>query len=192
MVFLASTKEELRSVLNWLMEALAEIKLELKDNYQIFPVDARGIDFVGYVFFHNHIKIRKSIKLKIERLINKYLNNKITFDKFKKSISAYYGWLQYCNSKHYLEKICKQINLNLVAWLGEKSLISNFYNKSVRVIIIDKRFRYYKINVVYRNKSYTFKSTAKFWENYLYYKNFNIIIYGKRNTSNRKSFERSY
>ena len=38
------------------------MKLQIKDNYQIFPVEFRGIDFVGYVFRHNYTRIRKGIK----------------------------------------------------------------------------------------------------------------------------------
>ena len=182
MVFLASTKEELRRVLEWLKEALAEIKLELKANYQIFPVESRGIDFVGFVFFHNYIKLRKSIKHRIRKLINRYKSGEIQIDSFKRSISAYYGWLQYCNSKHYLQKIYDQTGINLIAWLGEKSIISKFYNKNIRVVVIDKRPKYYKVNIIYHSKPYSFRSAARFWEKYVNHKNFDILIkHGKTN-----------
>lgn len=177
MVFLASTKKELVSILNWLMEALAELRLELKSNYQIFPVNVRGIDFVGYVFFHTHVLLRKTIKEKIRLLIKKYVDGRISFDKFKHSISAYYGWLQFCNSKHYLETVYKLVKFKLISWLGKKSIVSNFYKKFVKVVIVDKRQKYYKINLIYRNKPYSFKTTSKIWDNYLNCKNFNIILY---------------
>lgn len=41
--------------------------MKVKDNYQIYPVDSRGINFVGYVFYHTHTLIRKSIKYKITK-----------------------------------------------------------------------------------------------------------------------------
>lgn len=63
MVILASNKEKLHSLLGDVKSYLHNnLHLDLKDNYQIFPVDNRGIDFVGYVFFHTHILMRKSIK----------------------------------------------------------------------------------------------------------------------------------
>ena len=63
MVILASNKEKLHSLLGEIKLYLHNnLRLDLKDNYQIFPVDNRGIDFVGYVFFHTHIRMRKSIK----------------------------------------------------------------------------------------------------------------------------------
>ena len=38
------------------------LELGVKGNYQIFPVESRGIDFVGYVFRHDYIRVRKGIK----------------------------------------------------------------------------------------------------------------------------------
>lgn len=65
---------------NYLRNVLVSIKLylkqvlnlELKPNYQIFPVESRGIDFVGYKFYHTHVLLRKSIKMRMFRLINLY------------------------------------------------------------------------------------------------------------------------
>lgn len=34
----------------------------LKRDLRKYPVDSRGINFVGYVFYHTHTLIRKSIK----------------------------------------------------------------------------------------------------------------------------------
>ncbi len=51
-VFLAPDKESLHQLLADIREYFTvNLKLEIKSNYQIFPVAARGIDFVGYVFF---------------------------------------------------------------------------------------------------------------------------------------------
>ena len=71
-----------------------ELKLEIKSNYQVFPVDVRGIDWVGYVHHRNYTKIRKSIK---KRYIKN--NNKIT----------HYSWLKHCNSKNLRNKY--EVNL---------------------------------------------------------------------------------
>lgn len=40
------------------------LRLEVKSNWQVFPVSSRGIDFVGYVFYHTHTRMRKRIKKK--------------------------------------------------------------------------------------------------------------------------------
>lgn len=41
--------------------------LELKSNWQIFPVDSRGIDFVGLRFFHTHTILRRRNFKKLRR-----------------------------------------------------------------------------------------------------------------------------
>lgn len=66
------------------------LNLELKSNYQIFPVESRGIDFVGYKSYHNYILIRKRIKKNFIQMIK--------FNKNQKSIVSYNGWLNHSNS----------------------------------------------------------------------------------------------
>jgi len=90
---------------SYLHQLLAEIRLYLsrnlnlivKDNYQVFPVRSRGIDFVGYVFFHTHTRLRKGIKKRFARML---ASNKNT-----QSIASYYGWAKHCDSKHLLKKL---------------------------------------------------------------------------------------
>lgn len=91
MVFLHDNKEDLHKALKLLKEELKELKLELKPNYQIFEVDSRGLDFVGYVFYHNNIKLRKNIKKRINKKIKQYQLNKINEEQITKSIKSYYG-----------------------------------------------------------------------------------------------------
>jgi len=51
-VILSSSKSYLHALLADIKHYLAtELKLTVKQNYQVFPVYARGIDFVGYVFY---------------------------------------------------------------------------------------------------------------------------------------------
>jgi len=73
-----------------------ELKLEIKSNYQIFPVNKRGIDFVGYKSYHTHILLRKSIKQKFIKMIK--------YNKNKKSIASYNGWISHCNGKNLWNK----------------------------------------------------------------------------------------
>lgn len=56
----------------------------------MFPIKNRGIDFIGYKIYHTHILLRKSIKLNFIRMIK--------YNKNKKSINSYLGWLKWCNS----------------------------------------------------------------------------------------------
>jgi RNA-directed DNA polymerase len=98
MVIFSSNKEELHTLLSEIVFYLREnLKLEIKKNYQIYPVDSRGVDFIGYVCRHSHVLLRKSIK---KAMIKKIKNIK--------SMSSYYGWCKHCNSKNLLKKL--QIN----------------------------------------------------------------------------------
>lgn len=61
-VILSDNKEELRFWFFQIKEYLCSLNLEIKSNYQIFPVEKRGIDWVGFKHYHTHTLIRKSIK----------------------------------------------------------------------------------------------------------------------------------
>lgn len=101
LVILADSKPYLHQLLSDIRIYLQDnLKLELKQNYQIFPVDARGIDFVGYVFRHTHIRLRKTIKKNFARMIAKNKN--------QQSIASYNGWISHCNGKHLKKKLLNE------------------------------------------------------------------------------------
>lgn len=60
-----------------------KLNLELKGNYKVFPVKL-GIDYLGYVTYPNHVKLRKTIK---KNYIKAVKRNRI------KSLPSYNGWL---------------------------------------------------------------------------------------------------
>lgn len=83
-IILSDDKEELWGYFHSIREYLEDnLKLTIKDNYQVFPIDVRGIDWCGYKHYSTHVLIRKSIK-------KKYIKNNI-----KKN---HHGWLKHCNS----------------------------------------------------------------------------------------------
>lgn len=97
-VILHGDKQHLHYLLSEIRKYLdVNLKLQVKENYQIFPVEKRGIDFVGYVFYHTHTKLRKRIKQNFARMIYKHKNSQ--------SIASYKGWLKHCNGKNLLKKL---------------------------------------------------------------------------------------
>jgi RNA-directed DNA polymerase len=97
MVILAATKDELHKLLAEMHEYLAtELKLTIKGNYQVFPVDARGIDFLGYVIFRHYIRMRKKIKQNFARAVYRGRS---------RSIQPYMGWAKWCNSGNLIRKL---------------------------------------------------------------------------------------
>jgi len=105
LVLLSDNKDTLFTWLENIKEYLHnELNLSLKDNYQVFPVAARGIDFLGYRFFRGYTLVRKSIVKQMKHRLSK-----------EKSMSSYYGWFihadsfrllkKYFSDKQYLQKL---------------------------------------------------------------------------------------
>lgn len=137
------------------------IGLKVKDNYQIYPVDSRGINFVGYVFYHTHTLIRKSIKYKIIRLVNSYLNREIDKKEFKVRMCAYYGWLKHANAKNLLYKIQSLTGVRYSNWNGKRTNIAKYYGKYVRIIQVINYAKYFRINFIRNGKAYYADSRDK-------------------------------
>lgn len=98
LVILATDKNYLHNLLQEIKQYLNDnLKLTVKGNHQVFPVASRGIDFVGYVFYHTHTRLRKGIKQNFARMLAKNKN--------AASIASYKGWTKHCNSKHLIKKL---------------------------------------------------------------------------------------
>lgn len=105
-VILHPDKDYLRYCLQEIEKYLADnLKLKVKRNWQIFPVEARGIDFIGYVFYHDHTLLRKDIKKKfIHKLSYKSKNKRLT------SLAAYWGWCKYGNCHNLWYRFTRSYN----------------------------------------------------------------------------------
>ncbi|HEY5508428.1 MAG TPA: reverse transcriptase/maturase family protein [Paludibacter sp.] len=107
-VILAPDKPYLHGLLIDINDYMVDkLNLKVKGNYQVFPVDVRGIDFVGYVFRHTHILMRKSIKVRFCRKAAKLNKKDLDAKQYKMQISPWIGWAKHCNSIHLQKKILK-------------------------------------------------------------------------------------
>ena len=108
-VILAPTKEELHVLLLEIRAYFKTLQLKVKRNYQVFPVDSRGIDFLGCVFYHTHTRLRKSIKQKLCRRVAKLNKRKKqpTKAQYKQQICSWWGWCKYCDSINLMNKLSK-------------------------------------------------------------------------------------
>lgn len=96
-VILSSDKK----YLHWLLAEIREywqreLKLTIKENYQVFLVSSRGIDFVGYKNFHHYTLARKRIKKGFIRMMAHNRN--------QASIASYCGWFKHGNCIHLQKK----------------------------------------------------------------------------------------
>lgn len=104
LVLLSGSKERMHQrfeeIKNYLHDKL---KLTVKENYQVFLVadhpkaNGRGIDFVGYVFYRSHIRLRKSIKQSFARKVSKGIK--------PASVASYMGWAKHANCKHLIKTL---------------------------------------------------------------------------------------
>jgi RNA-directed DNA polymerase len=97
-VILSGDKAQLHALLQRIRAYLLNnLNLEVKANYQVFPVAARGIDFVGYRFYHTHTRIRKTIKQNFARMAVKRND--------EKSFASYMGWMAHAKTRHLVKKV---------------------------------------------------------------------------------------
>lgn len=101
-VILSSSKEELREIFGK-VRAYAEerLRLTIKSNYQIFPVEARGIDFLGYVIRHDYVLIRKRTKQTAARKLARIRSHKRRQEIF----GAFWGWAKHANCRTLTQKL---------------------------------------------------------------------------------------
>lgn len=103
-VVFGSTKEELHKILGDIRDYFATLKLEIKGNYQIYPTDVRGVDFVGYVFRHDYTLLRKCIKQRFAKRIKSLnrLGRHISEKAYRTDVAPWWGWLKYADCIHLL------------------------------------------------------------------------------------------
>lgn len=91
----------------------AELKLTLKENWQVFPTYVRGVDFVGYRVFMNYTLLRKStctnLKRKTTEIHSKVETGQLMSHSEWCSIHSYGGLVKHCDgfrlSQKYLAPI---------------------------------------------------------------------------------------
>lgn len=189
-VILSDSKEFLHKVMILIKLYLkAVLNLKVKPNYQIFPVDSRGIDFVGYRFYHTHTLLRKSIKKNLLKLIERYKKGLITKEDLKRRLSSYFGWLKYCNSKNLLRLVEAQTGIHYSNWNGKESKTSNFYEKYIYIIEKVDYEKYFKIHFIYRGKSHSVNSRSKGLQQELNKQHYPLIYKLHKNGSKKNHFK---
>lgn len=101
MVLLHSDKSTLHK---WRQKIATELNekycLSIKNTWQIFKVDSRGIDFMGYRFFHGFTLLRKRIK---NNMITK-LRKAATAFEYTDVIRRYNSWLCHADTYRLVKK----------------------------------------------------------------------------------------
>ena len=136
-VILSSNKQYLHS-LRKVIDGYLSLKLNLKvkENWQVFPVDKRGIDFLGYVFFSTHTLLRKSIKRKFCKVYLKMLAKGASEEYIQRRVCSWLGWMKHCDSKNLMKHILI-INMKANSVFTKPQVLENrgdgtyFYNYNI-------------------------------------------------------------
>lgn len=127
-VILGSDKGILREKLNLIRNYLENVlKLDLKENYQIFPIDKRGIDFLGYRVFRGYVLLRKRVLKQMKKKLSKISSkNKLSYNEHC-VLNSYCGWIKHCNHNRLFDKYIKQFH-------NKKYINSNGIERRINVV----------------------------------------------------------
>ena len=101
MALFGRNKKELHRVRKLIAEFIEPMGLTLKENWQVFKVDARPIDFLGFRFYRNKTTLRRRNALRIRRRVKKAFRKGRTTIRDARAILSYLGWIKHSNSRYY-------------------------------------------------------------------------------------------
>ena len=111
-VILYKDKESLQILLRDIKQYLKDnLKLQLKNNYQVFPVESRSIDFVGYKIYHNFTLVRKALKKRYCKKSAKLNKRSTNYKYYRRKMASYIGWFKHANCYSLLNKTIKHKEL---------------------------------------------------------------------------------
>lgn len=106
------------------------LKLQVKDNKQIFPVakdrkdrHGRGVDFLGYVFYLNETRLRKRVKQNFCKKIYHIMKRKKPLHPkaFKQEIAAWWGWCKHSDREYFIKTLNSKIQPHYEINFGRKT-----------------------------------------------------------------------
>jgi RNA-directed DNA polymerase len=101
-VILLDSKKRLHGICKQIRYYLEmNLNVSMKENYQVFPVSSRGVDFLGFVSYKDHTLLRKTTKVNMERKMNRIRHKQdkgilISHHEWS-SINSYAGWISQCD-----------------------------------------------------------------------------------------------
>ena len=138
-VVLSDSKEFLHGIHTKMVQYLAEHRrLELKPNYQIFPVEARGIDFIGYVTRHTYCRARKRNKMALCKIVAKLRHKGLTNEEIRLRVASRLGFIVHADSKHLINilgvKKLHEVKKTLGQMVGDKLHIDKITGREIHLL----------------------------------------------------------
>lgn len=116
-LILGYSKAWLWRILGVIREELNGLGLEIKPNWQIYPIAKRPIQFLGYVIYTDHIMLKKSTKKRMQRKAKAIEKRQKDPSYILTShdlgvIHSYEGCLKWCNGRNLAHMTFDNIYLN--------------------------------------------------------------------------------
>lgn len=136
---LSDSKEFLHELHDKVVRYLHEHRrLELKPNYQIFPVEARGIDYVGYVTRHGYCRARKRNKKALCKIVAKLRHKGLTSEEIRLRVASRLGFIVHADSKHLIDKLgvkkLHEVKKTLGQMVGDKLHIDKITGREIHLL----------------------------------------------------------
>lgn len=135
MVLIDSNKRKLHKAVAAIDNYLHGIGLKIKDNWQVWKLNSRPIDFVGYRFYKNKTILRKRIFFRLCRRVRKVSKTGYTTPRQAMSLLSLIGWLSHINGRNFYKK-------NIYPYAPKnklKKIVSNYSKQNGGNLKNDKR-----------------------------------------------------
>jgi hypothetical protein len=109
LVILGSNKRELAKTRQSIDEYLKKEKLSTKQNWQIWQVNNRDIDFLGIRFYRDKSILRKRNALRIKRRMTKISTKGYLNEQDALAYISYWGWIKRTDSFNFYKQYMKSI-----------------------------------------------------------------------------------
>lgn len=141
-VLLSDSKEYLSGILVYINHYLNDSRLlTLKSNFQIYPVESRGIDFVGYVTYHTHCLARKRNKQGLCRELAALRKKGLPDEEIRLRVASRMGFMKHCDSNHLLKilgmKKFSEVKPKQGKLTGSKYHIDTILNREIHLVAFD-------------------------------------------------------
>lgn len=108
-IILSEDPEELRHVLALIEEFLRrELKLELNPKTTILAAK-NGINFVGYIHFKDHKRVRKDAMRRLKKLLKAFDTGEVELEDFDRSIESRFGHMKHADSYILIEETKEKV-----------------------------------------------------------------------------------
>jgi RNA-directed DNA polymerase len=109
LVLLGPNKKKLHKSRKEVESYLNTIGLKLKDNWQVFKINSRPIDFLGFKFYRDKTILRKRNALRMRRRWKKISKKDFLSYRDACAVVSYWGWIKRSDSYNFYNKYAKPL-----------------------------------------------------------------------------------